>query len=244
MGRILGRKTFPAPECAAMTRILPDTLPTARRRAHVPRPRAAGGSTRQLIMVTAERLFAEHGVAAVSNRQISEAAGQGNNAAVGYHFGTKADLVRAILVSHSRAMEGIRGELAERCRGSDDLRDWIVCAVRPLTDHLAGLGPASWYARFAAQVATDPLLRFVAADEAEGAASVVPHLHLVIREIDRCLEDLPAPVRQERNAMSRALILHACAEHERAGDPARWPAVATGLVDAVQGLLLAPVSAR
>ena len=45
-------------------------------------------STQEAILVAAERLFAEHGVFAVSNRQVSEAAGQGNNAAVGYHFGT------------------------------------------------------------------------------------------------------------------------------------------------------------
>jgi AcrR family transcriptional regulator len=41
------------------------------------------GATRDLILATAERLFAEHGVFAISNRQVSEAAGQGNNAAVG-----------------------------------------------------------------------------------------------------------------------------------------------------------------
>ncbi|HEX2214632.1 MAG TPA: TetR family transcriptional regulator, partial [Mycobacterium sp.] len=40
--------------------------------------------TREAILTAAERLFAEHGVYAVSNRQVSEAAGQGNNAAVGY----------------------------------------------------------------------------------------------------------------------------------------------------------------
>jgi len=38
--------------------------------------------TREAILIAAERLFAEHGVFAVSNRQVSEAAGQGNNAAV------------------------------------------------------------------------------------------------------------------------------------------------------------------
>jgi tetracycline repressor-like protein len=50
--------------------------------------------TKDLIRATAERLYAQHGVTAVSNRQIGEAAGQGNNTAVGYHFGTRADLVR------------------------------------------------------------------------------------------------------------------------------------------------------
>jgi len=38
-------------------------------------------TTQQAILTAAERLFAEHGVFAVSNRQVSEAAGQGNNAA-------------------------------------------------------------------------------------------------------------------------------------------------------------------
>jgi AcrR family transcriptional regulator len=62
-------------------------------------------STQEAILVAAERLFAEHGVFAVSNRQVSEAAGQGNNAAVGYHFGTKADLVRAIEEKHRGPVE-------------------------------------------------------------------------------------------------------------------------------------------
>lgn len=62
-------------------------------------------ATRELILATAERLFAEHGVFAVSNRQVSEAAGQGNNAAVGYHFGTKTDLVRAIARKHAEPVE-------------------------------------------------------------------------------------------------------------------------------------------
>lgn len=62
--------------------------------------------TRERILNAAERLFAEHGVYAVSNRRVSEAAQQGNNAAVGYHFGTKADLVRAIARKHEQADRG------------------------------------------------------------------------------------------------------------------------------------------
>src|ERR1044071_3573348 len=65
--------------------------------------RAAG--TREAILATAERLFAQHGVGAVSNRQISDAAGQGNNTAAGYHFGTETDLVRAIVRKHTAQVE-------------------------------------------------------------------------------------------------------------------------------------------
>src|SRR5438067_11096321 len=109
-------------------------------------------ATRDAILAAAERLFAEHGVVAVSNRQISEAAGQGNNAAVGYHFGTKTDLVRAIEQRHREPIERLREDMVAAAMQSDDTRSWVACLVRPLTDHLAALGNPSWYARFAAQV--------------------------------------------------------------------------------------------
>ena len=79
--------------------------------------------TREAILVAAERLFAEHGVFAVSNRQVSEAAGQGNNAAVGYHFGTKTDLVRAIEHKHAIPVEKLREQrVAEMGSDSTELR--------------------------------------------------------------------------------------------------------------------------
>lgn len=81
--------------------------------------------TREAILTAAERLFAEHGVFAVSNRQVSEAAGQGNNAAVGYHFGTKTDLVRAIEHKHAVPVEKLREERVAAMAGKDaGLRDW------------------------------------------------------------------------------------------------------------------------
>jgi len=40
------------------------------------------------LMDAAERLYAEHGFAAVSIRQISDAAGQRNKSIVQYHFST------------------------------------------------------------------------------------------------------------------------------------------------------------
>ena len=100
------------------------------------------GATRELILSAAERLFAERGVHAVSNRQVSEAAGQGNNAAVGYHFGTKADLVRAIVRKHATQIEEIRARLVDRAGDSTDVRVWVDCLVRPVTEHLGELdGP-------------------------------------------------------------------------------------------------------
>ncbi|MGW0197462.1 TetR/AcrR family transcriptional regulator [Nonomuraea sp. NPDC003201] len=90
-------------------------------------------ATREQILTAAERLFAEHGVFAVSNRQVSEAAGQGNNAAVGYHFGTKTDLVRAIVRKHIERIERVRRRMLAETAGSGEVRDWVACLVRPVT---------------------------------------------------------------------------------------------------------------
>jgi AcrR family transcriptional regulator len=59
---------------------------------------ARGRATRELILIAAERLFAERGIAAVSLRDVGAAAGQKNNAAVQYHFGDKENLVREVAV--------------------------------------------------------------------------------------------------------------------------------------------------
>ncbi|MBB5953804.1 AcrR family transcriptional regulator [Saccharothrix tamanrassetensis] len=204
------------------------------------------GATRRQILDTAERLFAEQGLYAVSNRQISTAAGQGNNAAVGYHFGTKADLVRAIVRRHSHHIEALRTELVDAAGSSADLRTWVGCLVRPVTTHLASLGDPTWFARFGAQVVTDPAFRGVMVEEALST----PSLRRVVEGLHRCLPDLPAEVRAERGDMVSTLMVHVCAERERAladggtTPRASWEETATGLADAITGLLTAPVVGR
>jgi AcrR family transcriptional regulator len=199
------------------------------------------GQTRAAIMAVAERLFAERGLTAVSNRQISEAAGQGNTAAVAYHFGARTDLIRAIIREHADAMDEIRQQMLIAHAGSTNLRDWVSCAVRPITDHLAGLEAPSWYARFAAQLMTDPTLRALVIDDVRDS----PNIQQAVNGLNRCLPNLPARVRVQRNALVRTLVVHACAERERdLADGARtgWDETATVLTDAVIGLLVAPVT--
>ena len=200
--------------------------------------------TREAILTAAERLFAEHGVFAVSNRQVSEAAGQGNNAAVGYHFGTKTDLVRAIEHKHAIPVEKLREQRVGEIGQSAELRDWVCCLVLPLTDHLTALGNPTWYARFAAQVMADPAYHKTVTRD----ALALPALVKVLEGINRCLPDLPGEVRIERNIMARNLLMHTCAEYERAlaeGSAlplTSWRAAASGLIDAIVGLWHAPVT--
>ena len=201
-------------------------------------------STQEAIPIAAERLFAEHGVFAVSNRQVSEAAGQGNNAAVGYHFGTKADLVRAIEHRHRGPIEQLREQLVAALPASAGMRDWVACLVCPLTEHLEALGNPTWYARFAAQAMTDPAYHNIVVKDALSSPSLVQ----VVDGINSCLPDWPIDVRFERNIMARNLLMHTCADLERAlaegtsMPRATWRAAATGLIDAIVGLWLAPVT--
>jgi AcrR family transcriptional regulator len=198
--------------------------------------------TRQRILSAAERLYAEHGVLAVSNRQVSEAAGQGNNFAVGYHFGTRTDLVRAVVRRHGEPMDGARAAMLAALGPDPGLLDWLDCLVRPVTRHLDALGSPSWAARFTAQVTTEPALRPLAVDDALTESA----MRAVVTGVHRCVPVLPEPVRAERAAMLRHLLVHTCAERERdlaVGAPtprASWDEAADGLVDAMAGLLLAP----
>ncbi|WP_433293423.1 TetR/AcrR family transcriptional regulator [Pseudonocardia sp. CA-142604] len=201
-------------------------------------------ATRDRILDAAERLFAERGVLAVSNRQIGEAAGQGNNSVVGYHFGGRSELVLAILRRHAVAVEKLRTDLLTRVGPGSALHDWVGCIVRPLPAHLAELGDQSWHARFLAQASNEPTLRAVIRADAKASLS----LRQAREGMFRLLPALPAEVRAERGEMSRLVVVHMCAEYERAlqngaASPNRtWEMAAARLVDAVVGLWLAPVT--
>ncbi|MBP2328180.1 AcrR family transcriptional regulator [Kibdelosporangium banguiense] len=198
-------------------------------------------STRQRILETAERLFAEHGVFSVSNRQISDEAGLGNNTAVSYHFGSKAELVRAIYLRHNESLDRLRAKALEQYAGSVQLRDWLTCVVRPFTDHLVSLASNSWYARFAAQLMTEPKLRelgLVDVGQTELQRTIIDAVH-------GCLPDLAPAVRAERDEMARVLIVHMCARREPGlpdDSTEIWNSTATGLINALTGLYQAPAS--
>jgi AcrR family transcriptional regulator len=199
-------------------------------------------ATREAIINAAERLFAEQGVQAVSNRQISEAAGQGNNAAVGYHFGGKDDLIRAIVRKHVALMEPRRERHLERIGDSTDLRDWVTCLVRPINEHYDSFEGVSWFARFGAQVQTDPRLRPIVEDEALKVESI----DRTVTGLRRCLPPLPEDVIEERFRMMQMLLVLGPASREAAlarETPvygSSWREAGEALIDAIVGLLQAP----
>ncbi|MGZ4555958.1 MAG: TetR/AcrR family transcriptional regulator, partial [Mycobacteriaceae bacterium] len=64
-----------------------------------------GTRTRDELLRAAEYLFARQGVGGTRTKQIVERAGQGNDSAVQYHFGSRQGLLEAILGRHLSRME-------------------------------------------------------------------------------------------------------------------------------------------
>ncbi len=200
------------------------------------------GQARTLILDAAEWLFAEHGISSVSNRQIGAAAGQGNTSAVGYHFGSKDELIRALIRRFDGEAEVLRAAMVNQIGDSAQLREWVRCLVFPYTDTLAARRPPTWYARLNAQIMADPVLRNIQLEEAVSAS-----LQQVIRGLEASTAELPGPVFRERALMAGHILIQTCADFERglADAPASgktWRKVGSGLVDALVGLWSAPVS--
>jgi AcrR family transcriptional regulator len=194
-------------------------------------------STKEQIILAAERLFGEQGLDNVSLRQIGAAAGTAHNSAVQYHFGTKDRLIRAIFEYRLPEIDARRRlRIAER--RPDDLRGWLECAVLPILEQ--------------AEREDSHYQTFVAMLQHHGRADILLHLpadpsaHRVFQELAARLPHVPEPMRSHRLTRTLAFAVSVGADRERArddGEPLLPYAVhANDLVDALAGFLTAPVS--
>lgn len=88
-------------------------------------------STPIALIEAAERLFGQHGIEAVSLRQIRLEAGAANNSAITYHFDDREKLVRAIWESRLPALDAARRVLLDRMyeRGLQHDPDAVIRAL-------------------------------------------------------------------------------------------------------------------
>ncbi|MBR9909321.1 MAG: helix-turn-helix transcriptional regulator [Gammaproteobacteria bacterium] len=102
-------------------------------------PKTDTSTTRNLIITTAERMFATSGIHGVALRAISQASGQGNSVAVQYHFKNRKGLVAAILSQRIERIEARRRELLDELLGDSAtlaLRDCLYVLQQPLVEML------------------------------------------------------------------------------------------------------------
>jgi AcrR family transcriptional regulator len=112
-----------------------------------------GSATRELLLVTAERLFAQRGIDAVSLREIGEVAGQKNTAVSHYYFGDKEGLVQAIFEFRAAEVRDRRQELVDELLGQPSVRGAVEVFILPMAEQLSR--PGSHYIGFIARLDTD-----------------------------------------------------------------------------------------
>jgi len=199
--------------------------------------------TRELLLDAAERLFAQHGIGAVSLREIGLSANQRNNGAAQYHFGDKAGLVRAVFTRRAEQVNDRRNALLDAAGavvGSAGLAPVLWCYVEPLAEQVAA---GNWYvpflSRLQAEHERDELLTPVPAELNTGYERV----RRLVR--GHCHGRLPKRVLASRWRVVVNLAIDALADHQAAGQsppPLPLADFVVDLSEAMSGLLGAPSS--
>lgn len=201
-----------------------------------------GDDARLALIVAAERLFAEHGIAGVSLRDVSSTAGQRNHSAAQYHFGDRSGLVAGVYAAHMKRVDERRTALlAQWAESAGDMAGLVHAIVRPLVEEVTQSG--GWYARFLVRTRWDPLaLEVVSGLEVTGGLVAVGH-EMVAR-----LLHLPAPVRRNRFDQLLNLVISTLATwewaHDRGEPRLDTDALIADLTATGTAVLLAPADIR
>ena len=196
-------------------------------------------ATDERLLAVAERLFAANGIDAVSVRSITIEA-EANIASVHYHFGTKVDLVRALV---ERRVNEVNTDRLLRLRTLDrqssiSAHDIATVWIEPL-------------ARLAMDPARRAYLGFIVALHNAGPAMQAiandvfrPHFPRLDSALERALPAVDPPLRRFRFALAVQMSMRALADLPHVGAPWRSErrpiddrSLVDAIVDAFTGLL-------
>ncbi|MBL6951357.1 MAG: TetR family transcriptional regulator [Alphaproteobacteria bacterium] len=182
------------------------------------RPAEPGHSeTRQRLIETAERLFAERGIDAVSMRLINREAGQLNTSSIHYYFGSRDAVIEAVVERRMSVINRRRLALLEQLRaaaGEISLRDIVASYVRPLAAQSEGGRDGNNggnYVRFLAQAYASAEI-----DIAHLARGRWDESLQQVAEMARgLLPGMPEPLFRERMGIVFRAVVYALADRER-----------------------------
>ncbi len=199
---------------------------------------------REQLILAGERLIAERGMG-VPLRDVAVAAGQRNNSAVQYHFGSRGGLIEAIIARRQEPLERQRMMLLaehEATDAADDVPALLDILIRPLFDVPYSQG-STHYARFLQQVRHHP-----AVQQTQLGSLQWPTLRIVMTRLHRALTHLPASMRHARLSAMASVSFTLLADHEQ---QTQQPSTETGststddIISMLVGLLTAqPTSDR
>lgn len=202
------------------------------------RRNASGESTRIMLMQVAERLFATRGIQAVTLREIQEAAGQSNTSVIRYHFGSRDNLIRALIAYRQAELGPVRRELLAHIRQEGQEADpraivWLV--VRPLADSVRA---AEMYVPFLARLSENPRARAELWPEHVVDDWTQEELEVLVED---ALQDFPPAVRRGRVFQLYIGVINVLAEAARS-KRGLSDLQLHNYVDGWVGMLTAPVS--
>ena len=153
----------------------------------------------------AEALYGRHGLEGVSLRQLSIAAGTGNNYAVQYHFGDAAGLIRAILMKRIPEIELRMARILATNKAQGRLtetRALIEVLFRPLFELVDSRGDRA-HARFVLALLSSP----AGAQHFVGLLNQMPMADHVFELLHAANPDVPPRFLRERQRLITIMVL-------------------------------------
>src|SRR5580704_1866271 len=210
-------------------------------------PRGAPDDTKSQIKAAAQLLFARHGVDAVTVQQIVAAAGQRNNAALHYHFGSKEELIRQMVVDGATVLDQRRREMLDEIEargGPKSIREVMLVLMMPVIE----LGEDErWrgYVRFTSNLqASDPKTLRTALNDRWNSGYVTCFNYL------KRMLPLPAAIVEQRLSMFTIYANSILSAHEAALESHNtkssrlWgqPFTIENMLDTLEATLTSPLS--
>lgn len=171
-------------------------------------------TTRERLLRAGARLFAAEGVDAARTRDIVALAGQANDSAITYHFGSRRGLLEAILRAGVQRMEPARTAALPALAGAG-LPAVVAAVVEPIAAELR-TEEGRDFLRIVAQVSGHAGIRGHTVPAVIEDTALAAQLALLERH---CLALLPKPVALERIAVVISFLTTALADRTgRLGD--------------------------
>lgn len=185
--------------------------------------------------------MAKQGISAVSMRMVTAAAGQRNNSAAQYHFGSKEGLVEAIVESRLGPINEARGRILDGLEDAGRIADvsaLVDALVRPLVEATLER-QGSYYARFLALSYADPQWSAPALQSQHGRA-----FERWLQCLHDSLPELPDALRRVRIDRAVRAVIAAIADWEAGRGTRRLPisALVTDLIETTVAGLVTPSS--
>ena len=214
---------------------------TQGRTSHEARPR---NDTRARLIVAAEKLFGEKGIHSVTLKEINGAAGQRNESALHYHFGSKAAFVEAILIHRASDIDAdriVRVDALLATGQEKDLTAVLRATFLPMTN-LLETEEGVRFVRFLSQVLNDPdfdLPNLAMSGRLQGANQA--NILLIA-----ALGDLAPEIAIQRQRFMVEMAVNSLSiwarHHDSVNEVAARELFVANLLDSLEGFLTAPVS--